>query len=128
MISSNMDESGGMISDIREDGFMEFLTIGLYEKNLFEQRTVKVLNRRHEEYIGFIVKNENELLLDTGYGSKEEVLKAGIQIGDIFLLDVPTLCLPEGEIFLKIFLTGQDLRLALLFWINWKKDENLPLM
>ena len=101
MISSNMDESGGMISDIREDGLMEFLTIGLYEKSLFEQRTVKVLNRRHEEYTGFIVKNENELLLDTGYGNKEEVLKAGIQIGDIFLLDVPTLCLPEGEILSK---------------------------
>ena len=86
MISSNMDESGGMISDIREDGLMEFLTIGLYEKNLFEQRTVKVLNRRHEEYTGFIVKNENELLLDTGYGSKNEVLKAGIQVGDILIL------------------------------------------
>ena len=36
MISSNIDESGGMISDIREDGLMEFLTIGLYEKSLFE--------------------------------------------------------------------------------------------
>jgi len=96
-----MDESGGMISDIREDGLMEFLTIGLYEKSLFEQRTVKILNRRHEEYTGFIVKNENELLLDTGYENKEEVLKAGIQIGDIFLLDIPTLCLPEGEILSK---------------------------
>lgn len=101
MISSNIDESGGMISDIREDGLMEFLTIGLYEKSLFEQRIVKVLNRRHEEYTGFIVKNEKELLLDAGYGSKEEVLNAGIQIGDMFVLDIPTLFLPNEEILSK---------------------------
>ena len=101
MISSNIDESGGMISDIREDGLMEFLAIGLYEKSLFEQRIVKVLNRRHEEYTGFIIKNEKELLLDAGYGSKEEVLEAGIQIGDMFVLDIPTLCLPNEEILSK---------------------------
>ena len=101
MISSNIDESGGMISDIREDGLMEFLAIGLYEKSLFEQRIVKVLNRRHEEYTGFIIKNEKELLLDAGYGSKEEVLEAGIQIGDMFVLDIPTLFLPNEEILSK---------------------------
>ena len=127
MISSNMDESGGMISDIREDGLMEFLTIGLYEKNLFEQRTVKVLNRRHEEYIGFIVKNENELLLDTGYGNKEEVLKAGIQIGDIFLLDVPTLCLPEGEILSKNLSNRAGLEVGLTVLDKLEEGrENLP--
>jgi len=127
MISSNMDESGGMISDIREDGLMEFLTIGLYEKSLFEQRTVKVLNRRHEEYTGFIVKNENELLLDTGYGSKEEVLKAGIQIGDIFLLDVPTLCLPEGEILSKNLSNRAGLEVGLTILDKLEEgNENLP--
>ena len=127
MISSNMDESGGMISDIREDGLMEFLTIGLYEKNLFEQRTVKVLNRRHEEYTGFIVKSENELLLDTGYGNKEEVLKAGIQIGDIFLLDVPTLCLPEGEILSKNLSNRAGLEVGLTVLDKLEEGrENLP--
>ena len=127
MISSNIDESGGMISDIREDGLMEFLTIGLYEKNLFEQRTVKVLNRRHEEYIGFILKNENELLLDTGYRSKEEVLKAGIQIGDIFLLDVPTLCLPEGEILSKNLSNRAGLEVGLTVLDKLEEgNENLP--
>lgn len=101
MISSNMDESGGMISDIREDGLMEFLTIGLYEKNTLEQRIVKILNRKHEEYTGFIVKKGDELLLDGGYDSKENVLQAGIQIGDIFAADIPTLFLPEGGILSK---------------------------
>ena len=127
MISSNMDESGGMISDIREDGLMEFLTIGLYEKCLFEQRIVKVLNRRHEEYTGFIVKKENELLLDVGYGSKEEVLKAGIQIGDIFLLDVPTLCLPEGEILSKNLSNRAGLEVGLTVLDKLEEGkENLP--
>ena len=127
MISSNMDESGGMISDIREDGLMEFLTIGLYEKCLFEQRIVKVLNRRHEEYTGFIVKKENELLLDVGYGSKEKVLKAGIQIGDIFLLDIPTLCLPEGEILSKNLSNRAGLEVGLTVLDKLEEgNENLP--
>ena len=40
-------------------------------------------------------------MLDAGYGSKEEVLEAGIQIGDMFVLDIPTLCLPNEEILSK---------------------------
>ena len=125
MISSNIDESGGMISDIREDGLMEFLTIGLYEKSLFEQRIVKVLNRRHEEYTGFIVKNEKELLLDAGYGSKEEVLGAGIQIGDMFVVDIPTLCLPNKEILSKNLSNRAGLEAGLTVLDKLKENKEM---
>ena len=120
-----MDESGGMISDIREDGLMEFLTIGLYEKSLFEQRIVKVLNRRHEEYTGFIVKNEKELLLDAGYGSKEEVLNAGIQIGDMFVVDIPTLCLPNKEILSKNLSNRAGLEAGLTVLDKLKENKEM---
>ena len=126
MISSNIDESGGMISDIREDGLMEFLTIGLYEKSLFEQRIVKVLNRRHEEYTGFIVKNEKELLLDAGYGSKEEVLNAGIQIGDMFVVDIPTLCLPNEEILSKNLSNRAGLEAGLTVLDKMEENKEMP--
>ena len=126
MISSNIDESGGMISDIREDGLMEFLAIGLYEKSLFEQRIVKILNRRHEKYTGFIIKNEKELLLDAGYGSKEEVLEAGIQIGDMFVLDIPTLCLPNEEILSKNLSNRAGLEAGLTVLDKLEENKEMP--
>jgi len=104
---------------------------GTIEGDLRDNLTVKIglgnLSSQNYEMIFNQRKNENELLLDTGYGSKEEVLKAGIQIGDIFLLDVPTLCLPEGEILSKNLSNRAGLEVGLTVLDKLEEGrENLP--
>lgn len=86
MISSNMDESGLMISDVREDGLIEFLSIGLFAKASYHQVEVTLLGRRHEKTQGIVVKENSDFLIDAGFGSKEEAKKAGVIIGNFVVV------------------------------------------
>lgn len=86
MISSNLDESGMMISDIKENGNLEFLVVGLYEKNDLNQEQVVLLGRRHEKSPGVVMKVDDEYVIDAGFKSAQDAKDSGVLIGNFVVV------------------------------------------
>lgn len=86
MLSTNMDESGGIINDINEQGLLSFLVVGHYSKDDFKQQHVIVLTRKHDRVYGIVVEHEGELMIDVGACSKEELIQKHVQIGDTMVI------------------------------------------
>jgi len=97
MLQAHMDELGLIVRNITDDGFLLFERIGgVPEKSLLGQR-MDVLTDGEElipAYVGpkshhitskeekFVVPKVHDMFLDVGLGSREEVEKAGLQVGD----------------------------------------------
>jgi len=97
MLQAHMDELGLIVRNITEDGFLLFERVGgVPEKSLLGQR-MDILTDEEElipAYVGpkshhittkeekFVVPKVHDMFLDVGLGSREEVEKAGIQVGD----------------------------------------------
>lgn len=86
MISSNLDESGLMISDIRNDGLLEFLSIGLFKKEMYHQHEVTLLSRTHEKTNGIVIKQGEDYLIDAGFKDDLEAKAAKILIGNFVVV------------------------------------------
>ncbi|MBC7080883.1 MAG: M42 family metallopeptidase [Thermoplasmatales archaeon] len=102
MLCAHMDEIGLMVKSIGEDGFIKFLKIGgWFDQSLINRRVI-IHGEKGKRYgvIGFkpphIMKEEEkkkailaeEMFIDTGAKSREEVEKEGVRIGSPITLDV----------------------------------------
>jgi putative aminopeptidase FrvX len=97
MLQAHMDELGLIVRNITDDGFVLFERVGgVPEKSLLGQY-VDILtddDRLVPAYVGpkshhitskeekFVVPKVHDMFLDLGFSSKEEVEKAGVQVGD----------------------------------------------
>ncbi|MGL4654589.1 MAG: hypothetical protein ACRCWM_01690 [Sarcina sp.] len=94
MIATNLDEVGFLVKDITKDGFIKLLGIGTHDiKSLLNNRAKVLIGKNGiGEVLGIItskskeVKKVDDLILDVGCSSKEEVLEIGINIGDKIIL------------------------------------------
>lgn len=99
MIAGHMDEVGLMVSDIRANGAIKVIPIGGLVPEVFVSQLlyIKTKTTKIPAVMGsippHISKNQkvsfDDLVLDTGLNSKEEVLNAGIEVGQMVLPDTP---------------------------------------
>ncbi|MGL5575486.1 MAG: M42 family metallopeptidase [Sarcina sp.] len=95
MLGTNLDEVGFLVKEITQDGFIKLLEIGNHDvKSLLNSR-VRVLFGIDDtqEVLGIItskvkeIKKVNDLLLDIGCSSKDEVIENGVNIGNKIILN-----------------------------------------
>lgn len=96
MLAAHMDELGLMVKYIEKEGFIRFDTIGGWDERILPAKRFRIhgskgsvigvigskpphIQEREEQKTPFKVK---DLYLDIGAGSKKDVEKAGIQVGD----------------------------------------------
>lgn len=98
MIAGHMDEIGMIVTKITDDGFLRFHTIGGWWSQVMLAQQMTITTSQNQTYRGVIgskpphilspeeqkstVKIE-DMFIDIGVSSKEEVEKLGIQIGDM---------------------------------------------
>lgn len=97
MLDAHMDEVGLIVSYIEEKGFLRFATVGGWDARILPAQVVKVRTREGRLITGVIgslpphvLKPEDrekpfkleDLFIDVGASSAEEVRKMGIRIGD----------------------------------------------
>lgn len=96
MLAGHMDEIGFMVKHVTKEGFLHFLPLGgWFDQVLLGQRVV--IKTRDEEVVGVIgakpphllpadqrskVVKKQEMYIDIGASSKEEVEEAGVRPGD----------------------------------------------
>jgi endoglucanase len=113
MIAGHMDEIGLFISHIDEKGFLRALPIGgVFERALIFQR-VLIRTREGKIFRGVIglkpphiakpeearqVPELRELFIDVGAGSRAEVEKMGIRIGDVAVYDRDLVLLSQDRV------------------------------
>lgn len=88
MISSNIDECGGMIDDIHESGLLSFVTIGDVAPKDFLHQRVCLLTRHHQRVYGYVLQKQEHYWIHIGAKSQQEVEQIGIQVGDTFVLEI----------------------------------------
>lgn len=86
MISSNMDESGLMISKINDNGSMEFIVVGLYMKAWLNDQYVILLDRHHKRLSGIVLRKGDDFVIDAGFKTKEEAEGAGVLVGNFVIV------------------------------------------
>ncbi|CEP80803.1 M42 family metallopeptidase [Paraclostridium sordellii] len=93
MISGHMDEIGFLVANINDNGFITFQTLGGWNGKVMLSQKVLITTSKGREYIGIIngkpskdakaaIDKEN-MFIDIGVDSKEEVEKLGIRQGDM---------------------------------------------
>lgn len=87
MISSNLDETGGIISAIRSDGLLSFVVVGSLDKVLFGNQDVIVLDRCHRRIEGSVILDNDEWVIDIGAYNANDVEKIGVTIGDTVMVE-----------------------------------------
>ena len=91
MISSNIDECGGMIDDIHESGLLSFVTIGDVAPKYFLHQRVCLLTRHHQRVYGYVLEKQEHYWIHIGAKSLQEVEEFGVQVGDTFVLEIPAI-------------------------------------
>ena len=108
MIAAHMDEIGFMITHINDNGMIQFTNLGGVANDIWQGQRLKIKNRHGKEIIGVVANipkhfrtgNEGapkieDLMLDIGSTSQEEVRDRGIEIGDSIVPDTPFTQLSE---------------------------------
>ncbi|WP_436854252.1 M42 family metallopeptidase [Staphylococcus caeli] len=108
MVAAHMDEIGFMVTHITSNGMIQFTNLGGVATDIWQGQRLKVQSRKGEEIIGIVANipkhfrtgNEGapkieDLLLDIGAESAEEVRQRGIEIGDAIAPDTPFTQLSE---------------------------------
>ncbi|MGO2870525.1 MAG: peptidase M28, partial [Staphylococcus equorum] len=108
MVAAHMDEIGFMITNITENGMIQFTNLGGVATDIWQGQRLKVKSRKNEEIIGVVANipkhfrtgNEGapkieDLLLDIGCENPKEVRKRGIEIGDSIVPETPFTQLSE---------------------------------
>ena len=91
MISSNIDECGGMIDDIHESGLLSFVTIGDVAPKYFLHQRVCLLTQHHQRVYGYVLEKQEHYWIHIGAKSLQEVEEFGVQVGDTFVLEIPAI-------------------------------------
>lgn len=93
MIAGHMDEVGAMVSNISKDGFIKFIAIGGVNAEVFLSQHVEISNNSGAAIRGVVAaipphisKDQKnfcleDMFVDIGVSSKEEVIAMGINIG-----------------------------------------------
>jgi len=104
MLDAHMDEIGLMVSYIEKEGYLRFAALGGWDERIIPAQAVTIQTRKGEKLRGVIgsapphiLKKEErerpfkleELFIDIGAGSREEVEGRGIRIGDPAVIDYP---------------------------------------
>lgn len=108
MVAAHMDEIGFMITNITEQGMLQFTNLGGVATDIWQGQRLKVKSRNNELIIGVVANipkhfrtgaegapKIEDLLLDIGCKNKNEVLERGIQIGDTIVPDTSFIQLSE---------------------------------
>ncbi len=104
MLDAHMDEIGFMVQHIDEQGFLSFTPIGGWDPRLLPGHMLTIVNREGNPVVGVIgthpphiqkatdrekVIPVEELFLDVGAMSRQEVLGMGVQVGDPVVMHYP---------------------------------------
>lgn len=102
MLAAHMDEVGFIINRIDDEGFVYFSPVGGWWDQVLLGQRVKVITQNLKEYIGVIgskpphvldketrskVFKQEDMFIDLGVTSKEELIKVGVNIGDMIVPD-----------------------------------------
>lgn len=111
MLAAHMDEIGLMIKEIQRDGMIRFTPIGGIEPMTLLGQPVSILSKKTKacgvitikdidngEYVESLPKM-NELYVDIGAASREQVLRLGISTGDYIIPNHTTSCLANKRRF-----------------------------
>ncbi|MBX6394774.1 MAG: M42 family metallopeptidase [Alicyclobacillaceae bacterium] len=111
MIMGHMDEVAFMITQITDDGFLRFQTLGGWWEQVMLAQRVKILTRKGE-LIGVIgskpphilpqeernkVVQKKDMFIDIGASSREEALEFGVRPGDPAVPVCPFTVMPGGK-------------------------------
>lgn len=100
MVAAHMDEIGFMITNITQNGMLQFTNLGGVSNDIWQGQRLQVKNRNGEKIVGVVsnipkhfrtgneaVPEIKDLMLDIGAESDKEVRSRGIEIGtQLFLL------------------------------------------
>jgi putative aminopeptidase FrvX len=116
MLDAHMDEIGIMVSYLEEGGFLRFASIGGWDPRVFPAKQVEIRSRDGKKYRGVIGASPphiqtpeeqkqalkvEDLFIDIGAQSKEEVLARGIDVGSPGNLYYPFQLLEKNRVMGK---------------------------
>ncbi|CBL50877.1 aminopeptidase [Lactobacillus crispatus] len=103
MFASHLDEVGFMIRNISDIGFAYLMAVGGVEDRAKINQPVRVTTQSGKKITGLmnVIKNTDgqieDMYVDFGFDSREAVLKAGINIGDMVVFDSQFKRLAESD-------------------------------
>lgn len=135
LLDAHTDEIGFMISYIHKKGFLNFVSIGGWDNRVLFGQSVILKSADGKMYHGIIgskpphlttveerkkVVNIEDLYIDIGMNSKEEVIENNINIGAIGTLFSPFIEFPNGMVRGKAFddRTGCNVLLHTMMLLN----------
>jgi putative aminopeptidase FrvX len=104
MLDAHMDETGMMVSYVEENGFLRFAPIGGWDPRVFPAQQVEIMSRGGKKYKGVVGASPphiqtpeeqkqalkvEDLFVDVGLTSREEVIGWGIDAGSPGCLQYP---------------------------------------
>ncbi len=143
LIDAHLDEIGMVISYIEPTGFLRFATVGGWDERVLPAHAVDVRTRdgsRHRGVIGIppphIQKSDEKnkpysvdnMFIDVGARSREEVAELGIRIGDSAAPNYPLLELAGGSVIGKALdnRVGVTILIRLLEILSAENGDRLP--
>ena len=115
MIAAHMDEVGFVVQRIEKNGFLRISPLGGHWPHTILGNKVKVINTKGKEFLGVIgstsvhvlpleqarkVMKIADMYVDLGFDSQEEILKAGIDVGDQVIRVSDVTLLTKGDKFM----------------------------
>lgn len=129
MVAAHMDEVGLMIKDILPNGAIKVIPIGGLNADVFVSQVVYIQTETKQipAIIGAIpphISKDNKasfesLIVDSGLNSKDEVLKHGIEVGQMVLPKTPFTYTADGK---KVIAKAVDNRWGCAMAIELIKD------
>ncbi|MFW9900570.1 MAG: M42 family metallopeptidase [Candidatus Thorarchaeota archaeon] len=144
LLDAHTDEIGFMISYIHKKGFLNFVSIGGWDNRVLFGQSVILKSADGKMYHGIIgskpphlttveerkkVVNIEDLYIDIGMNSKEEVIENNINIGAIGTLFSPFIEFPNGMVRGKAFddRTGCNVLLHTMMLLNEEQHSDTVL-
>lgn len=142
VLASHVDTLGAMVRAIKANGRLRPTTLGGHQWSTADGENCMVFTREGKMYTGVVLnrepsahvrdtnietKEENmEILLDENVSSREDVIKLGIENGDIIAMDPKTVITESG--YIKSRFLDDKLSAAILIGLaKWVKDNNVAL-
>lgn len=142
VLAAHVDTLGAMVRSIKANGRLKPTTLGGHQWSTADGENCMVFTRSGKMYTGVVLnkepsahvadqkvetKEENmEILLDENISSKEDVLKLGIETGDIIAMDPKTTVTESGYIKSR-FLDDKLSVGTLLAFATYLKENNIKL-
>lgn len=142
VLSAHLDTLGAMVRAIKDNGRLRPTTLGGHQWRTADGENCTVFTRDGRSFTGTVLNTEPsahvadepvdileknmEILLDADVSSKDDVLKMGIQTGDIIAMDPRTVITESGYIKSR-FLDDKLSASILLGLARWVREENISL-